>query len=210
MNTDMDQETLVRQAVAGDAKALKLLLLDLHGSLCERLRLKIPANMTRLVDAEDIVQETLIEVFRRIRTFKTQGPGSFSRWVSAVALSRLRNVIAHHRTAKRGGGWNRWSKNVNIDESTIALLDSLAAPGRTPSRILAKGEAVSAVHAALAELPEHYQRAIWLIHIEGCSVRTAAETMGRTDRAIHGLCRRGLGLLQEKLGTLLEPPFSSG
>ncbi len=134
----MDQETLVRQAVAGDAKALKLLLLDLHGSLCDRLRLKIPANMTRLVDAEDIVQETLIEVFRRIRTFKTQGPGSFSRWVSAVALSRLRNVIAHHRTAKRGGGWNRWSKNVNIDASTIALLDSLAAPGRTPSRTMAK------------------------------------------------------------------------
>ena len=66
------------------------------------------------------------------------------------------------------------------------------------------------VEAPLAELPEHYRRAIWLIHIEGCSVRSAAESMGRTDRAIHGLCRRGLGLLQEKLGTLLEPPFSAG
>ena len=42
-----------------------------------------------------------------------------------------------------------------------------------------------------------YRKALRLVHIEGRSVAYAAQQMGRTERAIHGLCRRGLKLMQQ-------------
>jgi len=72
----------------------------------------------------------------------------------------------------------------------------------TPSRVMARGEAVQALHAALHLLPEHYREAIWLVHIEGTPVKEAAAKLQRSERAIHGLCRRGLKLLQAELKSL--------
>jgi RNA polymerase sigma-70 factor (ECF subfamily) len=86
-----------------------------------------------------------------------------------------------------------------LEDSTLALLDTLAGPGRTPSKSVARREAIDAVHASLAELPEHYRAALWLVHIKGLSVKAAATDMGRSERAIHGLCRRGLRLLRNRL-----------
>ncbi len=39
-----------------------------------------------------------------------------------------------------------------------------------------------------------------LVHIEGKPVTEAAEALGRTERSIHGLLRRGLEKLREVLG----------
>jgi hypothetical protein len=41
-------------------------------------------------------------------------------------------------------------------------------------------------------------------------VRVAAEVMGRSDRAIHGLCRRGLVLLRNHLGSATRFLSSTG
>ena len=82
----------------------------------------------------------------------------------------------------------------------IALIDMLAAPGKTPSRMVARDEAVSAVEQALESLNKDQRRAIILVHIEGKPVAEAAEAMGRTERSIHGLLRRRLEKLRDVLG----------
>ena len=51
----------------------------------------------------------------------------------------------------------------------------------------------------MKSLPAHYEQALRLVHIEGRSVREVAEAMDRTERAIHGLCRRGLQMMREQL-----------
>lgn len=71
----------------------------------------------------------------------------------------------------------------------------------TPSRSVSKREAVHAVNEALAAIAPDYRQAISLVHIEGLPVRDAAERMGKTERAVHGLCRRGMKQLQQQLGT---------
>ena len=83
----------------------------------------------------------------------------------------------------------------------FALLDTLAGPTQTPSRNVARGEAIDAVEDALDQLPDHYRQAVWLVHIAGRPVREAALAMGRTDRAIHGLCRQGLKAMRDYLGS---------
>jgi len=197
---DNRDDDLVRRAVEGDAVALKVLLTSSRTLVCDRISSRIPVELARVIDAEDIVQAAHVEVFRRIGDFELRGPNSFSRWVTAIAVSRLRNAIKQQRAAKRGGRQFAIGPITRrIEDSTIALLDMLAAPGKTPSRCVARREAVDAVHVALADLPESYRRAVWLVHIEGRKAAEAAAQMGRTERAVHGLCRRGRKLLQERL-----------
>lgn len=186
--------------MAGDIVALKLLLADSRLELCRYLSRKIPTHLSRLVDADDLAQDAHVEVFRRIADFEPRGPDAFTRWVSTIALSRLRNAVNWHRAARRGGGRVAIThRHRSRDDSTIELLDALAGRDLTPSRCVARVEAIDAVQEAISTLPEQYRQAILLVHIEAQPVREAAARMGRTERAVHGLCRRGMKLLRERL-----------
>jgi RNA polymerase sigma-70 factor (ECF subfamily) len=194
---------LIGRAVAGDHSALKLLLLDAHPRLCSYVARRMPTDLRATLDAEDVVQEAYAQVFRRVGQFEPRGPLSFQRWMLTIALRKLRNAISRERAAKRGGGARLAGATLRRqEESCVALLDLLAAPGRTPSRCVARQEAVQAVEGALAALPDHYRQALWLVHIQGWPVARAAAEMGRTERALHGLCRRGLKLLRDRLGSV--------
>ncbi len=202
---------LIERAVDGDTVALQLLLANSRDSVCQYIAGKVPTALAQHVDADDIVQEAHIEVFRRIDGFVPGGPDSFRRWVSVIALSRLRNAIRYHGAVKRGGGENVVQATARSrSDSTIALLDLLAGPGRTPSRSVARAEAVHAVETALAQLPEQYEQAVRLVHLEGCPVKDAARHLGKTERAVHGLCRRGLDQLRNQLESATNYLSSSG
>ncbi len=201
MSETIREDELARQAAQGDQVALTLLLMqtkrDLHGYIAG----KLPAGLSGVVGADDVVQNTHVEVYRRIADFEWQGTGSFGRWLRTIAIRKLRDAIRHHRRAKRGGGRQPAALNGGArEDSMIALIDMLAAPGKTPSRVVARDEAVSAVEKALESLNEDQRRAIMLVHIEEKPIAEAAEAMGRSDRSIHGLLRRGLEKLREVLG----------
>ncbi len=179
---------------------LRLLLTEMRPRLRRILARRIPSWLQRLVDPDDIIQIAYVEVFRKIET--ASGPRtaeSLPRWVTAVALNRARDAIRQERAAKRGGGANGVGRARTIDDSTIFLLDQIAGPNHTASRSVARRETVRMMHEAIDLLPAQYRQAIWLVHIEGRSAKHAAAEMNRTERAIHGLCRRGIGLLESQL-----------
>ena len=210
MDTAERDSELIQQAIAGESSALKLLLLDAHAGLSSYVARRVPADLRSTLDAEDVMQEAYAQVFRHVREFEPRGPASFQRWVLTIAVRKLRNAISRERAAKRGGGARVAAAVLGRHEdSCVALLDLLVAPGRTPSRCIARQEAVRAVETALAGLPEHYRQAVGLIHLQGWSVARAAAEMGRTQRAVHGLCRRGLKLLRARLGSVSEYLSSS-
>lgn len=202
-----DRAQLVERAVAGDTVALTALLAETRSATVERLHRWVPFDLQSTVSADDAVQDAHVEVFHRIATFRAQHGHSFDRWVSAIALRRLRSILRAHRSLKRGGGLRRTPTDQRIEESTVHVFDMLVGPGRTPSRSAVRRELVAAVHAAIDELSDDYRLAVWQVHIDGRSPREVAATMGRTERAIHGLCRRGLSKVRTKLETL--PQFSS-
>ncbi len=201
MSLESTGEDRLLRAVAGDTVALSVILSGTTPTVREIIHRRLRSDLRRIIDAEDILQETDIEVFRRIGSFSGRTTESFVRWRCAIAISRLRNAIRDHRAAKRGGGAAIASPNVrrSVEDSTIALLDLLPGGGKTPSRCMAFGELVHSVQTALNELPTRNQQAIWLIHFEGETVQQVADKMGCTERAIHGLCRRGLEILGARL-----------
>ncbi len=200
---------IVGRAIAGDTVALTVLLTQREDGLRRRLAPKIPADMRDTLGADDLLQDIYCDVFRGIANFESRGAESFDRWLSTVALRRLRAHIRRHRAGKRGGGRARVRRvAATICESSATLLSLIEAADRTPSRKVAGKEAVSAVQAALMQLPEDYREAVRRVYLEGQSVAEVAAALGRTPRAIHNLCHKARLKLRELLGTRSE--FLSG
>lgn len=192
---------LVREAVEGSGTALTLLLMDSRPELRTYLTAKVPAILRGRVDVDDLVQETHIEIYRRLSSFTPQGPDAFERWIRTIAIGKLRDAIRRQKRAKHGGGCVTGALDGgHLEDSMIALIDVLSAGGTTPSRAAQRSEAAAAVETALASLPEDPRQAVWLVHIEGLGIAEAARLMERTERSIHGLLRRGLRKLRELLG----------
>lgn len=201
MDLAQDNSDRIGHAAEGDAAALTLLLHESRRRLCEYVARRIPRALCGLLDPDDVVQEAHVAAFRSIRTFTPHRPDAFFRWLATIAVHKLRDATKLQRAVKRGGGRpppmpGGW----NADDSLLALLDRLSAPGRTPSRTAARREAVQAVQAALAGLPADQRQVVWLLYIQGRSAAEAARALDRTEPAIRGLCRRGLAALREQLG----------
>jgi RNA polymerase sigma-70 factor (ECF subfamily) len=66
--------------------------------------------------------------------------------------------------------------------------------------VIARDEALQALHIALAGLATDQREAIRLRHLEGKSLEETAAAMGRTPDAVRGLVHRGKQQLQEAMG----------
>lgn len=202
LENDLSDDRVVEKAVSGDRVAMTLLLHRSRRRLAESIAFRIPSDLRGEMDSEDIVQDAQISACRRIQELRIHTVPGFNRWLSAIALHRLRDQIRKKRAAKRGGAHRETTgrQQRSPDDSLVDLMDLVAGPGRTPSRCVARGEAVNAMQLMLGAIPEHYRQAIKLVHLEGLSIAEASERLGVTDRAIHGLLRRGLRLLRQHMG----------
>ena len=88
----MSEADAIRLAQAGDAAAFEFLY-ELHGRRVYALCLRMVGNPS---DAEDLMQEAFLQLFRKIGTFR--GESAFSTWLHRlsfnVVLMRLRKKSA--------------------------------------------------------------------------------------------------------------------
>lgn len=198
-DADDQLSDLIARAVGGDMVALTTLLAETRSRLCRHVSWRIPPDLKSSVDAEDIVQEAHVEIYRHIGGFRVLGDDSFYRWMATIALRKLRDAVRMRRATKRAA--SPMQQQRNLEDSVFDLLDLVIGPGQTASRSVARGEAVAALRVAIDALPEDYREAVWLVHIQGLSVTTAAAQMGRTERAIHNLCYKARERMRELLGS---------
>jgi RNA polymerase sigma-70 factor, ECF subfamily len=193
---------LVERAAAGDEVATTVLLSITYSRLQQHLQRRIPRDIQACIDVDDVVQDTQIQVFRNVSTFRSTGPDSFYRWVATVGLHRLRNIIKAQRALKRGRGRTIGGSSGSAETgSSHSLMDWLRGPDNTPSQHASRLEAEDALSASLGGLPEHYRQAVRLVYLEGRSVEEVARIMGRTERAIHNLCHKAKEQLHLAMGS---------
>jgi RNA polymerase sigma-70 factor (ECF subfamily) len=206
--SDTPNETdLIASAVAGDRLALQQLLLSRCDDITRYVAPKLPAALQAATGVEDILQQTFIQAFRDIRTFDPHGgrspdaPAALSAWLRTIAEHRLQDAIRAARRKKRGGDLHRIERDLaRHDASAVDLFDMLADGASTPSRSVARHEAVRAVSVAMAGLPEHYCEAVRLRYLEGQSVEQIGQAMQRSPGAVRGLLQRAKDALREALG----------
>jgi RNA polymerase sigma-70 factor (ECF subfamily) len=189
------------RAVGGDSDASAELLFEYHDRLRSSLAGKVAADLQSVVEEDDILQDAYCEAFRSIRTFQPKSDRAFFRWLETIAEHQLIDMARTQRAKKRGGEHRKSSNTApGGDESYVDLFNQLSGGSSTPSRIVAREEAVKALKVQLASLPEDYRQAILLREIEGLSRQEVARRMGRSEDEVRGLLYRARNQLRNAMG----------
>lgn len=193
-------------AIAGDEAALSLLLVQSHDRLLAYIRRRMPLDLERHCDAEDVLQDAFTLAFQQIGTLRSTDPAAFASWLTVIAQNRLRNVAATHRTRKRGGDWARVANTGNHngnsagDDSIAAdLLELLSRNSRSPRSIAGNREYVSLIREALGGLDPAHRDVLRMRFIDNLPHAEIADTLGRSEPAVRQLCLRALRRLRALL-----------
>ena len=195
------EEELLRQTVAGDDLAARRLLLPHLAQLTRVIGDKYPKLNHGIASVDDVIQETFTEAYRQIQQFDPE-KGSLRTWLATIADRRAKRAVRDARRVKRGGDHKQVGQLVGDESSYHNLVEILSAGNHTASRSAMRHEAVQALHAAIADLPEDYQRAVQLHLIDGKTLRETAVIMNRTLKSVEGLIVRAKNKMRDALGRL--------
>ncbi len=152
---------IVRRAAKGDAKAHEIIYRAFSAPVYSvGLRFtRVPAH------AEDLLQETFIEVMRSIAKFRGEAP--LGSWIRRIAVSK---ALMFLRSA-----WH--SRGQSLDDDWAETTPGAAASHGVSDR---PDEALD-LDAALANLPDVSRAVVWLHDVEGFTHKEIAGLMGRTE-----------------------------
>jgi RNA polymerase sigma-70 factor (ECF subfamily) len=179
---ELDEVTLVVRAQEGDVRAFELLARR-HQGVLFRAAVRIVGDPA---DAEDALQEALLDAWRRIAGF--QGDSAFSTWMYRIVTNRCLDLLRRRRPA------------VSVDEigEDRLVASGLAAPGSgEPGHAAEVDAGLAALRVALARLPDE-QRVCWVLReLEGLGYTEIAQITGTTGTAVRGRIHRARKELAE-------------
>jgi len=177
---------LVARAARGDRAALRRLY-DLYSPAAMAIAFRMMKN--RPV-AEEIVQDTFVEVWRRAREYDASR-GTVSAWVATIARTRALDRL-------RAEGRLSAAKEKAAAEPE--------APSVAPLELAVERQQRERVNAALQTLPAEQRTAIELAYYDGLTQREIAEKLGQPL----GTVKTRVRLAMEKLAVVLVGPQSDG
>jgi RNA polymerase sigma-70 factor, ECF subfamily len=175
---------LIERARAGDQEAVERLFARHLKPLQRWARGRLPKWARDLADTDDLVQDTLVQTFKRIEHFEPRRVGALQAYLREAVLNRIRNEL------RRKGRQPHATDFEGIDvESVESPLEQ--AIGR---------EAVERYEAALQRLTADEREAI-IARVEmGYSYEELAEALGKpTPDAARKAARRALVRLAEEM-----------
>jgi RNA polymerase sigma-70 factor (ECF subfamily) len=185
----MDKPAESSGEALGRFREYLLLLARLH--LGDQLRGKL--------DASDVVQQTLLEAYRKKAQFRGQTEAELAAWLRQMLTCNLADALRALGRAKRDVSRER-SLEAALEASSTRLAGWLAAEQSSPSQQAQRHEDVLRLAEALARLPEAQREALVLRHCQGLSLAAISQELGRSPAAVAGLLKRGLRELRVQLG----------
>jgi len=188
--TRTEDRRLIARLQARDEAAVHELA-ERYGPRIYQLALR---QMKNPEDAEEVTQDVLLKVYRKIGAFR--GDSALSSWIYRItfntAMSRLRSSklerAAQHRERARD----------DQDDTRQARLQ-VADWSHMPDEELLRAQLRRAVMAAIQDLPEIYRVPVVLRDIEGLTTEEASTRLQVKDQTLKSRLHRGRLLLRERL-----------
>ena len=167
--SESSDEALVARAAAGDDSAFERLVVRYQHRV-----FRLACRLTNETDAPDVLQDTFLQVYRHLPTFR--GESQFSTWLYRIAT----NVGLMHRRARAR----------RPAESLDGFLPRFDADGRhaqTPAalriasrvdELLDRQALAEKAQAAIERLPDLYREAFVLRDLEELTTADVAQVLG--------------------------------
>ena len=192
---DADLVDALRRQETGAMEAL----IALYGDRVHRLAMRITGSRP---DAEEVVQDAILSVARKIDTFR--GDATFGSWLYRItancAYTKVRGRRARHQESWMDGG------SVIVDEHAPEFQDWSA---RIEDPAL-QCELRNVLNAALDSLSEGYRTIVLLRDVEGLSPPDVSQITGLSIAGVKTRTHRARLVLRKRLGEYLsDRPLSS-
>ena len=190
----VEEEQLVKDLQAGKTESFERL-----ATLFQKKIYALSFNLTRnAMDSEDVTQEVLLTLFKKIHTF--QGKSAFSSWVYRITLNATYMKL---RSRKK-------DQSISIEE----LLPSFNGSGFQQEKIqdwsenteslLFDNETRETIQKAVDLLPEKEKIVFLLRDVEGLSTEKVGEILELTVPAVKSRLHRARLFLRKKLANYFE------
>ncbi len=152
-------------------------------SLTHRL---LGGHLKRLVDVEDLSQETLLRAFQSIRQFRGDNAEAFWCWLKTIVDHVVKDQARRQKVRQD------FSPAQNsIDQRESACLEEfLVAKDQTPSKILRRKERFERLDQAFSSLSSDHRKVFRLARVQGLPIKEVARLMGRSPQAVSMLLLR--------------------
>jgi RNA polymerase sigma-70 factor (ECF subfamily) len=196
----VSDELLVTRARQGDFAAFEALV-ERYEDKVYRLAFRFVRNET---EAREIVQETLLSVWRKLGGFK--GDSQFSSWLYRVtanaALMRLRSQRRHPEISTED------LEPGFLDTQSSASYGQVASAGdnwaRRPDEELQSEEIRQQLQAAIETLPDIYRTVFLIRDVEEFSTEETAEMLGISVPTVKTRLHRARIALRNVIGGHFE------
>lgn len=181
---ELEDEQLMARLQAGELTALEVLY-DRYAGLLLGIGTRMLRNTT---DAEDVVQEAFLYVFRNSSSFKNY-KGSVRSWVIMVTYSRVLNRCRQLKAR------NQFSNNAS-DQSALNVV---ASSGTDPERLCDLSYWRSRFLEALLELSAEQRDTLRMYFFEGYTLIEISQELCHPIGSIRNYYYRGLERLRKQL-----------
>jgi RNA polymerase sigma-70 factor (ECF subfamily) len=149
-------------------------------------------------DADDVVQETLTVVLKKIAGFERERTGSFRRWLRQVTVNCLRD---HWRKCER-------KPTATGDTNFQHTLDQLEDPHSNLSQLWDREHTRHVTHYLLEQIRSHFEPTTWQafqrVALDGAAPADVARELGVTVNAVFIAKSRVMTLLRQHGEGLLD------
>jgi RNA polymerase sigma-70 factor (ECF subfamily) len=188
-----EEQELIGRMQAGDSTAVN----DLASTYGPRIHQLAFRYLKNWEDAEEVTQDVLMKVHRKIDAFR--GDAALSSWIYRItfntAMSRLRNgrfsrphEVSRQETLSTDPASDRQQPYEPADWSSLA--DDKVLRGQMRERLI----------GALTRLPEVYRVPVILRDINGLSTEEASAVLHVKPQTLKSRLHRGRLILREHLG----------
>jgi RNA polymerase sigma-70 factor (ECF subfamily) len=193
MDRTQDRQ-LITRLQAGDEVAVH----ELAERFSPRIYQLALRHMKNREDAEEVTQDVLMKVYRKIGAFR--GDSALSSWIYRItfntAMSRLRTTKAARLADLER---ERILASDDAGEERRRAVRQPADWSNMPDEELLRAQLRIAVQAAIAELPEIYRAPVVLRDIQGLTTEEASSRLKVKDQTLKSRLHRGRLMLREKL-----------
>jgi RNA polymerase sigma-70 factor (ECF subfamily) len=186
---------LVARLKAGEPEALREVA-HRYGPRIQQLAFRYLRNKE---DAEEVTQDVLYKVHRKIGAFR--GDAALSSWIYRITFNVTMSKL-------RSAGYRRSQSEQNDRLSDIGNGEqpraeaALADWSHTPDEQVLRGQARRRMLRAILALPAIYRAPVVLRDLQGMSTEEASEVLKVKDQTLKSRLHRGRLILREQLSDL--------
>ena len=159
---------------------------------------QIPTSLQGRIEASDIVQETLLEAFRKQSDFRGSNAQTLAGWLRSLLNFNLIDAVRRHSRQSRDVAREIRAPR-SMEESALGLEGLLIADQSTPSHHFATEQRSIQLATAIEALPATQRDAILMRYTQAMPIAEIAAAMDKSTVAVAGLLKRGLANLRESL-----------